>query len=64
MMKSIVERINFKDLFIIAFGTFLMGVAINTVFDPFGLDTGGVTGLAIVVKYATALLFENGIYAV
>ncbi len=61
MMKSIVERINYKDVLIIILGTFLMALAINLVFDPMGLDTGGVTGLAIVVKYATAGLFEGGV---
>ncbi|MBQ7635712.1 MAG: YitT family protein [Lachnospiraceae bacterium] len=61
MVKSIVERINFKDLLIIIAGTFLMALAINLVFDPIGLDTGGVTGLAIVIKYATAGLITGGV---
>jgi uncharacterized membrane-anchored protein YitT (DUF2179 family) len=61
MVKSIVERINFKDLLIIMAGTFLMALAINLVFDPIGLDTGGVTGLAIVIKYATAGLIPGGV---
>jgi uncharacterized membrane-anchored protein YitT (DUF2179 family) len=61
MVKSIVERINYKDLLIIIAGTFLMALAINLVFDPIGLDTGGVTGLAIVIKYATAGLITGGV---
>jgi uncharacterized membrane-anchored protein YitT (DUF2179 family) len=60
-MKSIVERINFKDIFIIMLGTLLMALAINVVFDPMGLDTGGVTGLAIVIKYASNKLFGGGV---
>ncbi|MCR5823517.1 MAG: YitT family protein [Lachnospiraceae bacterium] len=60
-MRSIVERINIKDLLIIALGTLLMAVAINTVFDPLGLDTGGVTGLAIVVKYVSAKIHGEGV---
>ncbi len=61
MMRSLVERINFKDVLIIMAGTFMMALAINLVFDPMGLDTGGVTGLAIVVKYATGSIFEGGV---
>jgi uncharacterized membrane-anchored protein YitT (DUF2179 family) len=61
MMRSLVERINFKDVLIIMAGTFMMALAINLVFDPMGLDTGGVTGLAIVVKYATGNIFEGGV---
>ncbi len=61
MMRSLVERINFKDVLIIMLGTFIMALAINLVFDPMGLDTGGVTGLAIVVKYATGAFFEGGV---
>lgn len=61
MMRSLVERINFKDVFIIMLGTLIMALAINLVFDPMGLDTGGVTGLAIVVKYASGLIVKGGI---
>ena len=61
MMRSLVERINFKDVFIIILGTLIMALAINLVFDPMGLDTGGVTGLAIVVKYASGLIVDGGI---
>ncbi len=61
MMRSIVERINFKDVFIIILGTFLMALAINLVFDPIGLDTGGVTGLAIVIKYASGAVIKGGV---
>ncbi len=61
MMKSIVERINVKDILIILLGTFMMALAINLVFDPMGLDTGGVTGLAIVIKYVTAKFYDGGV---
>lgn len=52
-IKKIAERINFKDLFVIVLGTFLMALAINLIFDPIGLDVGGVSGLAIVIRYAS-----------
>ncbi|MCQ2506060.1 MAG: YitT family protein [Lachnospiraceae bacterium] len=46
---------------LIALGTMIMAVAINTVFEPLKLVTGGVTGFAIVLKSWTEGLFENGI---
>ncbi len=61
MMRSVVERINIKDILIILLGTFMMALAINLVFDPMGLDTGGVTGLAIVIKYVSAKCFDGGV---
>ena len=43
-------------------GTFLMSMAVNMIYDPMHLVTGGVAGLAIMVKYITAgIIFEEGI---
>lgn len=50
-----------KDIVYILAGTFLMALGINLAFDPMGLVCGGVTGLAIVVKYLTGLVWEGGI---
>ena len=50
-----------KDIIYILAGTFLMAVGVNLAFDPMGLVCGGVTGLAIVVKYLTGLIWEGGI---
>jgi len=50
-----------KDIVYILAGTFLMSLGINLAFDPMGLVCGGVTGLAIVVKYLTGLIWEGGI---
>ena len=50
-----------KDIVYILAGTFLMSIGINLAFDPMGLVCGGVTGLAIVVKHLTGLLWEGGI---
>ncbi len=50
-----------KDILYILAGTFIMALGTNLVFDPLGLVCGGVTGLAIVVKYVTGLFFEGGI---
>ena len=50
-----------KDVVYILAGTFLMALGVNLAFDPMGLVCGGVTGLAIVVKYLTGLVCEEGI---
>ena len=50
-----------KDIAYILAGTFLMSLGVNLAFDPMGLVCGGVTGLAIVVKYLTGLIWEGGI---
>lgn len=50
-----------KDVLYILAGTFLMALGINLAFDPMGLVCGGVTGLAIVVKHLTGVLFEGGL---
>ena len=50
-----------KDILYILAGTFLMSLGINFAFDPMGLVCGGVTGLAIVVKHLTGLLWQGGI---
>jgi uncharacterized membrane-anchored protein YitT (DUF2179 family) len=41
-------------------GSFLMGLAVNLVYEPMELVTGGVSGLAIVVKYLTGSIIEGG----
>lgn len=42
-------------------GTGIMGVSIQNFYDPIGLVTGGFTGLAIVIKAATAGVVKGGI---
>lgn len=50
-----------KDILFVIAGTFLVSIAINMVYDPLGLVTGGVTGLSIIVKSLTADLVPGGI---
>ena len=38
------------DYFVMLAGTAMMAVAIDSLYDPMNLVTGGVTGLAILVK--------------
>ncbi len=45
----------------ITIGTFLMGLSVNLIFEPMELVTGGVSGLAIVVKAWTSTLIDGGV---
>lgn len=44
------QRPVYMDYLFILLGTALMAVAINTIFDPINLVTGGITGAAIIIK--------------
>ena len=41
------------DMILMVVGTGLMGLAIQCIYDPVGLVTGGFTGVAIIAKYLT-----------
>ena len=43
-----------QDYLIIVLGAFIMGFAIKNIYDPQGLVTGGVSGLAIILKEKSA----------
>jgi uncharacterized membrane-anchored protein YitT (DUF2179 family) len=51
----------FRKYMIICAGAILMAFAVNFIFEPIGLVTGGVSGLAIVVKYLTKPLIKGGV---
>ncbi len=46
---------------IILLGAVLMALSVNFIYEPMGLVTGGVSGLAIVIKYLTRTIIEGGI---
>lgn len=50
-----------RDLLFILAGTLMMAVAVNMVYDPLGMVTGGVTGIGIVVKHLTQGILPDGI---
>jgi len=51
--KRELTKLRIRDAFIIFIGSTLMTIAVKYIFDPAGLVTGGVSGLAIVVKYVS-----------
>ena len=46
---------------LIVLGTFLLALAIQWIFDPIGLVTGGFSGLAIIIKNISSNYIEGGI---
>ncbi len=64
MKKTVMKNRHIQILrkyIIILLGAFLMGVGVNLVYEPMGLVTGGVSGLAIVVKHWTGGLLDGGV---
>jgi len=55
------KRHPFADYVLIIVGTTLLAISINMFFDPLELVTGGVTGLAIIIKAVTLGLVDGGI---
>lgn len=53
------RKINHYILIIV--GTFLVAGSVNLVYEPLEMVTGGVTGLAIVIKNITSIWFEGGV---
>jgi len=51
----------FRKYATIFFGALLMGLSVNLIYEPMQLVTGGVAGLAIVVKDWTSGLIEGGV---
>ena len=54
------KRSTLRDYILILIGTFLMSVAINFIYEPMELITGGVTGLGIILKHFTGGIVEGG----
>ena len=49
----------FRDFWIIILGTTIVSFAVKYIFDPAGMVTGGVSGLAIVIKYVSKMMFDH-----
>lgn len=60
-MEQILRKVKARDYIYILVGTLLMAISVNWVYDPMGMVTGGVTGLAIAVKYLSGLVLGEGI---
>lgn len=60
-MKKPIPRSGFFDILLIIVGTLLLAFAINLIYDPMSLVTGGFFGIGIILKHLTGGFFENGI---
>lgn len=60
-MKFFRSQSKTRDLIFILAGTLMMAVAVNMVYDPLGMVTGGVTGIGIVIKHLTRDLLADGV---
>ncbi|WP_228353802.1 YitT family protein [Variimorphobacter saccharofermentans] len=63
MAKKLMKNRNIlilRKYLIIIVGAILMAVSVNLIFEPMELVTGGVSGLAIVVKHLTKNIIEGG----
>lgn len=60
-MELFVKKTKTRDALLIIIGTLLIALSVNWVFDPMGMVTGGVTGLAIAIKYLTSFIVEGGV---
>ncbi len=60
-MEVLTKRSKGMDAILIIIGTLLVAVSVNVVYEPLGMVTGGVSGLAIVIKYFTSNLIDGGI---
>lgn len=61
-MEMVVHhRSKWFDLLLVVAGTTMMAVGVNMVYDPMGMVTGGVSGVAIVVKELTHGVMGDGI---
>lgn len=58
-MKGIKNRNQAMNGLFILFGTGMMAAAVNCVFEPMHLVTGGVTGLGIIIKEVTGNMAGN-----
>lgn len=60
-MEIMSKRSKLEEMILVVVGCILLAASVNMIFEPIGLVTGGVSGIAIIVKYYTSFIFEGGI---
>ena len=60
-MNWVRNKQQWRDYLLITLGSAIMAVATSSIYDPAGLVTGGFSGLAIVVKQLSLMLFGKGV---
>lgn len=59
--NHIITKLRMRDAMLIFVGTTLVSLAVQYVFDPAGMVTGGVSGMAIVCKKITEAVYPGGV---
>lgn len=60
-METHLYKNKFTHYILIIVGTILMAVSVNLVYEPLEMVTGGLSGLAIVIKKISGVFIEDGI---
>lgn len=60
-MEAHLYKNKFTHYILIIVGTLLMAVSVNIVYEPLQMVTGGLSGLAIVIKKVTGTFIEGGV---
>lgn len=60
-MNVFLQKSKFTNYAMMIIGTVFIAMAVNIVYEPLGMITGGVTGVAIVIKYFTEPFIDGGI---
>lgn len=60
-MNVYLQKSKFFSYITLIIGTIFIAMAVNLVYEPLGMITGGVTGIGIVIKYFTEPFIEGGI---
>lgn len=60
-MDLLLKRGKLKDIILILLGTLSIALSINLIFEPMDLVTGGVTGLALIIRHLSSPFFEGGL---
>lgn len=60
-MEKLIKKTKAGHYILLIVGTLLMAASVNLVYDPLDMVTGGVTGLAIVIKKITGIWVEGGV---
>lgn len=60
-MKLLNKKPVYVDYLLMIIGSGLIAASVQCLYDPCGMVTGGFTGIAIIVKMATASIIEGGV---
>ena len=60
-MNVYLQKSKILSYIMLIIGTIFIAMAVNLVYEPLGMITGGVTGIGIVIKHFTESFIDGGI---